>query len=56
MKQDKKKPQPVDKDYQGGIFTTRIYALGKNVEVTTVKDGKGNVKAAFVRDLFLGIF
>ena len=56
MTENKKKPEPGDKDYQGGIFVTRVYAPGKNIEVTTVKDSNGNVKAAFVRDLFLGIF
>lgn len=56
MIESKKKPQPGDKDYQGGIFSTRAYAPGKNIEVTTVKDNNGNVKAVFARDLFLGIF
>jgi hypothetical protein len=51
-----RKPQPGDKDYQGGVFTTRVYSSGKNVEVTTKKDPNGNVEAVFVRDLFLGIF
>ena len=54
--EDKKKQEIKTDKAQGGIFTTRVYSPGKNVEVTTVKDSKGDVKAVFVRDLFLGIF
>lgn len=53
---NEKKLYPGDKGYQGGIFKTRVYSKGKNVEVTTVKDANGNVQAVFVHDLFLGIF
>lgn len=53
---EEKKLYPGDKDYQGGIFKTRVYSNGKNVEITTVKDSNGNVQSVFVRDLFLGIF
>ena len=56
MEKDKKKLYPGDKGYEGGIFTTRAYSKGKNVEITTKKDANGNVQAVFVRDLFLGIF
>lgn len=55
-KEEKKRAYPGDKDYQGGIFKTRVYSNGKNVEITTVKDPNGNVESVFVRDLFLGIF
>ena len=54
--EEKKKLYPGDKGYEGGIFKTRAYSKGKNVEITTVKDSNGNVQAVFVRDLFLGIF
>ena len=53
---EEKKLYQRDKDYQGGIFKTRDYSNGKNVEITTVKDPNGNVESVFVRDLFLGIF
>ena len=48
--------KPGDKGYEGGIFSTRAYAPGKNVEVTTKKGPNGEVEAVFIRDLFLGIF
>jgi len=48
-KEEKKMAYPGDKDYQGGVFKTRVYSNGKNVEITTVE-------SVFVRDLFLGIF
>lgn len=53
---EEKKPAPGDKDYKGGVVTTRGYSKGKNVEITTKKDANGNVQAVFVRDLWLGIF
>ncbi len=56
MLDNEKKPQPGDKDYQGGTFTTRVYSPGKNLEITTVKDNNGNVQAVFARELFLGLF
>ena len=56
MDKEKKKLYPGDKGYQGGVFTTRVYSNGKNVEITTKKDANGNVEAVFVRDLWLGIF
>lgn len=54
--EDKKKLFPGDKGYEGGIFTTRVYSKGKNMEITTKKDANGNVQAVFARDLWLGIF
>lgn len=54
--EDKKKLYPGDVGYKGGVFTTRVYSKGKNLEVTTKKDPNGNIEAVFVRDLWLGIF
>ena len=54
--EENKKYYPGDKEYKGGVTTSRIYSKGKNVEVTTVKDSNGNVQAVFVRDLIIGIF
>lgn len=51
-----KKPAPGDKDYKGGIFTTRAYAPGKNIEIITKKNPNGEVEAVFMHDLILGIF
>ena len=53
---EEKRLYPGDVGYKGGVFTTRVYSKGKNVEITTVKDPNGNVESVFVRDLFLGIF
>ena len=53
---EEKRLYPGDVGYKGGVFTTRVYSKGKNVEITTVKDSNGNVQSVFVRDLFLGIF
>lgn len=57
MNNEKEKQlRPGDVGYKGGVFTTRIYSNGKNVEVTTYKNPNGDVESVFVRDLFLGIF
>ena len=56
MSENNKRLYPGDKGYPGGVFTTRVYSKGKNVEITTIKDSNGNVQSVFVRDLFLGIF
>ena len=53
---EEKKLYPGDKGYKGGTTSTRVYSKGKNIEITTIKDSDGNVKAVFVRDLFLGAF
>ena len=56
MNEEKRKPEPGDKDYPGGVFVTRVYSNGKNVEIVTKKDAYGNVQSVFVRDLLWGIF
>ena len=53
---EEKRLYPGDVGYQGGVFTTRVYSKGKNVEITTRKDAYGNVTSVSVVDLFLGIF
>lgn len=53
---EEKRLYPGDKGYKGGIFTTRVYSKGKNIEITTVKDPDGNVVSVYTRDLILGIF
>lgn len=51
-----RKPMPGDKDYKGGVFKTRVYSDGKNVEVTTTKDAEGNILNVSIKKLIMGIF
>lgn len=56
QKEEQTKLYPGDKDYPGGIFTTRVYSKGKNLEITTHKDANGNITSVYTRDLLFGIF
>lgn len=50
------KPAPGDVNYPAGVSSFQVHAKGCHKEVTLHRDVKGNVTAAFIRNLFLGFF
>lgn len=53
---EKKKPLPGDKDYQGGIFHSTVRINGQTKDVRTVKDNNGNPVSVIISDKLWGIF
>ena len=54
--EEKRRPQPGDIDYKGGVSYTNIIINGEAKEARIEKDPNGNIVTAIVSDKILGIF
>lgn len=56
FEEEKKKPYPGDKDYQGGVFHTTMMINGQVKDVRVEKDAYGNVISILESNKIFGIF